>query len=190
MAFGCVHGAWPAYFSDVCVAVDTVAGCAKLRTSRHGNLIVHLPIQSHLAVTVFTLMHQLSVTVFPLTSDSDKSQKQFSNGSKYGCFVVPTHGRFYWEIFFILAATYRVTVWLIDWRQGSLYIVFRDRFWKGEASLLFVLHWQVLYSIFALWRKFGGFDGWVDWFATLAYCSFFIANAHCWQYSMLRTFSR
>jgi len=30
----------PAYFTDVCIPVETVAGRAKLRSARHGELIV------------------------------------------------------------------------------------------------------------------------------------------------------
>jgi len=40
MAFRCVRGACPAYFTDVCIPVETVAGRAKLPTARHGELIV------------------------------------------------------------------------------------------------------------------------------------------------------
>ena len=40
MAFGCVRGTCPAYFTDVCIPVETVAGRAKLRSARHGDLIV------------------------------------------------------------------------------------------------------------------------------------------------------
>jgi len=42
MAFRCVRGACPAYFTDVCIPVETVAGRAKLRSARHGELIVPL----------------------------------------------------------------------------------------------------------------------------------------------------
>jgi len=40
MAFSCVRGACPAYFTDVCILVETVAGRAKLRSARHGELIM------------------------------------------------------------------------------------------------------------------------------------------------------
>jgi len=40
MTFSCVRGACPAYFTDVCIPVETVAGRAKLRSARHGKLIV------------------------------------------------------------------------------------------------------------------------------------------------------
>jgi len=40
MAFRCVRGACPAYFTDVCIPVETVAGRAKLRSARHCELIV------------------------------------------------------------------------------------------------------------------------------------------------------
>jgi len=40
MAFSCVHGTCPAYFSDVCTPDQTVAGRAKLRSVHHGHLIV------------------------------------------------------------------------------------------------------------------------------------------------------
>jgi len=39
-AFRCVRGACPAYFTDVCIPVETVAGRAKLPSARHGELIV------------------------------------------------------------------------------------------------------------------------------------------------------
>jgi len=40
IAFRCVRGASPACFTDVCIPVETVAGRAKLRSARHGELIV------------------------------------------------------------------------------------------------------------------------------------------------------
>jgi len=40
MAFRCARGACPAYFTDVCIPAETVAGSAKLRSARHGELIV------------------------------------------------------------------------------------------------------------------------------------------------------
>jgi len=40
MAFRCVHGAFPADFTDMCIPVETVAGRAKLRSACHGELIV------------------------------------------------------------------------------------------------------------------------------------------------------
>jgi len=40
MAFRCVRGACLAYFTDVCIPVETVAGRAKLRSARHGELIL------------------------------------------------------------------------------------------------------------------------------------------------------
>ena len=39
MVFSCVRGTCPAYFSYVCTPVQTVAGRAKLRSARHGQLI-------------------------------------------------------------------------------------------------------------------------------------------------------
>jgi len=38
--FRCVRGACPAYFIDVCIPVETVAGRAQLRSARHDELIV------------------------------------------------------------------------------------------------------------------------------------------------------
>jgi len=40
MAFRCVRGASPAYFTEVCIPVETVAGRAKLSSARHVELIV------------------------------------------------------------------------------------------------------------------------------------------------------
>jgi len=40
MAFRCVRGSCPAYFTDVCIPVETVAGRANLRSACHGELIV------------------------------------------------------------------------------------------------------------------------------------------------------
>jgi len=40
MAFRCVRGASPAYFTEVCIPIETVAGRAKLRSARQGELIV------------------------------------------------------------------------------------------------------------------------------------------------------
>jgi len=40
ISFRCVRGAFPAYFTDVCIPVETVAGRAKLRSARHGEPIV------------------------------------------------------------------------------------------------------------------------------------------------------
>ena len=36
----CVRGTFPAHFSDVCTPVQTVTERAKLRSARHGHLIV------------------------------------------------------------------------------------------------------------------------------------------------------
>jgi len=40
MTFRCVRGACPSYSTDVYIPVETVAGRAKLRSARHGELIV------------------------------------------------------------------------------------------------------------------------------------------------------
>jgi len=37
MAYRCVRGACPAYFTDVCISVETVAGRAQLRSACHGD---------------------------------------------------------------------------------------------------------------------------------------------------------
>jgi len=40
VVFGCILGASPAYFTDVCIPVETVAGRVKLHSALHGDLIV------------------------------------------------------------------------------------------------------------------------------------------------------
>ena len=40
MAYSCVRGTCRAYFSDVCVPVQAISDHAKLRSARHGHLIV------------------------------------------------------------------------------------------------------------------------------------------------------
>jgi len=40
MAFRCVRGACPAYFTDVCIPVEIDARLNKLRSARHGELMV------------------------------------------------------------------------------------------------------------------------------------------------------
>jgi len=58
MAFSCVRGTCPAYFSDVCTPVQTVAGRAKLRSAHHGHLIVPATKWRHLAVVAFALLRR------------------------------------------------------------------------------------------------------------------------------------
>ena len=38
--FDCARGRCPAYFSDICVPVHSVAGRSRLRSADHGDLIV------------------------------------------------------------------------------------------------------------------------------------------------------
>jgi len=38
--FDCARGRCPAYFSDICVSVHSVAGRSRLRSADHGDLIV------------------------------------------------------------------------------------------------------------------------------------------------------
>ena len=40
MVFRCVRGTCPSYLTDACVPVETIAGRARLRSARHGDLIV------------------------------------------------------------------------------------------------------------------------------------------------------
>ena len=38
--FDCARGRCPAYFSDICVPVHSVAGRSRLRSADHGDLII------------------------------------------------------------------------------------------------------------------------------------------------------
>ena len=114
MAFGCVRGTCPAYFPDMCVPVDTVAGRAKLRSACHGDLIVpSTKIKTfgsqRFCSAVPTTWNNLSLTFMTGMFVEGNSQA----GLKRGCFAVHCS----WEVIpriFYSSDALKITDWLIE----------------------------------------------------------------------------
>jgi len=89
MAFSCVCGTCPAYFSDVSTPFQTVTGPAKLRSAHHGHLIVPATksktFGSHsFRSAVPTVRNSLPTNLL----DISVGRGQFANGLKtwlFGC---------------------------------------------------------------------------------------------------------
>ena len=74
MAFSCVRGTCPAYFSDVCTPVQTVAGRAKLCSACHGHPIFPATKMKIFGIHSFRVL-LLSGTVYPLTFSASTQVK-------------------------------------------------------------------------------------------------------------------
>jgi len=88
MAFRCVRGACPAYFTDVCIPVETIAGRAKLHSARHGELIVPPTRTKTFGSRSFCSAAPTVWNSLPYIRQSDMSRGQFASRLKtwwYSC---------------------------------------------------------------------------------------------------------
>ena len=111
--FDCARGWCPAYFSDICVPVHSVAGRSRLRSADHGDLIVpRVQTQCYgsrsFRVSGPTVWNSLPQNL----RSSDISRNSSSVDLRHGCLSVLMCRWCIWE-FFIEDALYKFTFWLI-----------------------------------------------------------------------------
>ena len=81
--FDCVRGRCPAYFSDICVPVHSVAGRSRLRSADHGDLIVPRVQTQRYGSCSFRVSGPTVWNSLPQNlRSSDISREQFKRGLK------------------------------------------------------------------------------------------------------------
>ena len=87
--FDCARGRCPAYFSDICVPVHSVAGRSRLRSADHSDLIVPRVQTQRYGSRSFRVSGPTVWNSLPQNlRSSDISREQFKRGLKHGCLSV------------------------------------------------------------------------------------------------------